>query len=165
MMAAGGVWYWIQWLHYLALSLWVGGITFLAAVAAPAAHRSLISRAVAGEIVGHILKRLNLVELACAATLLGTTANAFWFVSADRYPRLWVLTAVISMMGLLTFYYRFFLTPRLESLKEKIPTLDTLSATHPSKFEFDRLHRIYVQLMSLNLILGLALLYGSVVVF
>ena len=52
----------------------------------------------------------------------------------------------------------------MESLKEKISTLDALSANNAAKIEFGRLHKIYVRLMSLNLLLGLAVLYLSVII-
>lgn len=161
-MLAAGIWYFIQWLHYLALALWIGGITFIS-FAAPAAHGSMASRAVAGEIVGKILKRLNTIELFCFFILTTTIVLSFRFVR-ERPERLTWLLAVLLVMGLLASFYAFYLTPRMESLKEKIPTFDTLSAGNAAKIEFDRLHKIYVQLMTLNLALGLVLLYGSVVI-
>lgn len=53
----------------------------------------------------------------------------------------------------------------MRALKEKVPTLDALSTGNPIKLEFDHLHKVYVKLMSFNMVLGLAVLYGSVVVF
>lgn len=161
-MLASGIWHFIQWIHYLALSLWIGGITFVS-LAAPAIHGSMASKAVAGQIVGRILKRLNPVEITCALVLLATSFCSFRFVRGKE-PWLMGLIAVIVLMGLMTSFYTFHLTPRMESLKEQIPTLDALSSTHAAKKEFDRLHRIYVKLMTLNLALGLLALYGSVVV-
>ena len=162
-MPVNGVWHFILWLHYLALSLWIGGITFLCAAAAPAAHTSMASKAVAGEIVGKILHRLNRIELAACLILLGTSFSAFRFIHVYAQG-LSFLILLILLMGLLTFFYAFHLTGRMNSLKEKIPTLGALSANHAAKIEFDRLHRIYVRLMSLNLVLGLVVLYGSVVI-
>ena len=161
-MTSSGIWHFIQWVHYLALALWIGGITFLSSIA-PIVHHTIASKAVTGEIIGKILKRLNTIEILCCLILFGTSFSSFRFVSG-REQLLWYLVLVIFFMGLLTFFYTFHLTSRLESLKEKIPTLDTLSTNHAAKIEFDRLHRIYVKLMSLNLVLGLAVLYGSVVI-
>ncbi len=161
-MLASGIWNFIQWIHYLALSLWIGGITFVS-IAAPAIHHSMASRAVAGQIVGKILKRLNPIEITCALILLATSFSSFHFVHAKE-EWLFYLIAVILLMGFLSAFYAFHLTPRLESLKEQIPTLDALSSAHAAKIEFDRLHQIYVKLMTLNLALGLVVLYGSVVV-
>ena len=162
-MSASGIWYFIQWLHYLALSLWVGGITFLCAVAAPSVHHSMVSRAVAGQVVAKMLKRLNVIEIACCFLLIVTSVLSFRFIH-QKQNGLWYLIVFILSMGLLTAFYSFYLTPKLEAIKEKVPTLDSLSADHPSKVEFNRLHQLYVKLMSLNLVIGLFVLYGSVVV-
>ena len=164
MMSGSGTWYFIQWAHFLALSLWIGGITSLAGIAAPAAHASMASRAVAGEIVGKILKKLNTVELLACTVLLATSLASFRFVRA-RENWLGGMMMILIVMGLLTLYYGFHLSPRLESIKERMPTLDSLSSNHAAKIEFDRLHRIYVKLMSLNLVLALGVLYLSVVIF
>ena len=162
-MSTNGLWYFIQWFHYLALSLWIGGITFLSAVAAPAAHSSIASRAVAGQIVGKILKRLNRVEIICCLILLATSFLSFRFVR-ERQHWLCYLILIIVLMGILTLYYAFYLTPRLEAIKANVPTFDSLAPGHASKVEFNRLHKLYVQLMSLNLVLGLGTLYASVVI-
>ena len=156
------VWWFIQWIHYLALTIWIGGIVVFSAVVAPVIHRSMVSKALAGEIAGSILKRLNLVEVFCFLLLIATSFSASVFISGDL-KALWYLIFSVMMMGILTAYYAFHLTPRMKSLREKIPALDELLESNPAKVEFDRLHRIYVKLMSLNLVIGLAVLYGSVV--
>ncbi len=163
-MPASGVWNFLQWVHYLALVLWAGGITFLAGIAAPAIHRSMASRAVAGEIVGTMLRRFNILEIICALVLLVTSLFARHFIF-ERKSWLLAIVLMVMTMGILTSVYSFHLTPRMQALKEKIPTLDALSASNPVKLEFDHLHTVYVKLMSFNLVLGLAVLYGSVVIF
>jgi len=162
-MSTNLIWPILQWFHYLALSLWIGGIAFLCAVAAPAAHHSIASRAVAGQIVARILKRLNVIEIACCLILIVTTFSSLRLIH-QKHHWLWILIAVILMMGCLTTFYTFYLTPKLEAIKAEVPTLDSLSVDHPSKLEFHRTHKLYVRLMGLNLILGLFVLYGSVVV-
>lgn len=161
-MQPSSVWHLIQWLHYLALSLWIGGITFLSIIAAPSAHRSMASKAIAGEIVSKMLARFNSVEITCALLLLVTSLSSFRFIQ-ERKEWLWIMIVVILLMGIIVLFYAYPLTARMETLKEKIPTLDVLSASNAAKMEFDRLHHLYVRLMSLNLVLGLAILYGSVI--
>lgn len=160
-MPADGVWNFLLWLHYLALSLWIGGMVMISAVAIPAAHGSMASKTVATEIVRNTLKKLNRVEMICCLTLLVTTVSALRFVS--RQNLVYELIFGIVLMGLVTLVYALHLTPRLERLRESVPTFDSLPAMHESKKEFTRLHKTYVRLMSLNLVLGLAVLYGSVV--
>ena len=161
-MPASGIWNLILWIHYTALALWIGGISFLCLVAAPVVHHSMASKAVAGEIVGKILKRLNVIELGSCFVLISTTLTSFHFISG-REKLLWDLMLGVIFMGILTVFYAYHPTPRMDSMKEKIPAFDSLSANHAAKIEFNRLHRIYVKLMSLNLVLGLMVLYGSVV--
>lgn len=162
-MPAQAVWHFIQWLHYLALSVWIGSITFLSAVAAPSVHRSMASRALAGEIVRAMLKRMNTIELTCGLLLIVTTFSALRFVTENR-AWLAAIVAVILLMALLTSFYAFQTAPKMEAIKDRTPALQELSANQEDKAEFDRLHKLYVRLMGLNLLLGLCALYGSVVV-
>ena len=158
------MWNFLVWLHYLAIVLWAGGITSLAGIAAPAIQRSMASRAVAGEIVGAMLRRFNVVEIACFLILLVTSLSARSFVF-ERKSWLWIIMLIIVVMGISTCFYSFHLAPRMHALKEKVPTLEALSENHPVKLEFDHLHKVYVKLMSMNLVFGLAVLYLSVLIF
>ena len=161
-MSESGIWHFIQWLHYLALCLWIGGITFLAGIVAPVVHHSLGSKALAGEIVGKILKRLNAVELGAWLILMFTASAAFHFVRAPQ--RLGYILILLITMGILAFFYSYYLTSRMQSIKQHVPPLEMSSEGHAAKIEFDRLHRLYVKLMSLNLVIGMIVLYVSVVV-
>jgi uncharacterized membrane protein len=161
-MPAEGVWNFLLWLHYLALAVWIGGIVMIAAVAIPSAHRSMASKTVAAEIVRSTLKKLNTVEMTCCLLLIVTTVSSFRFIQNQKL--VYELIFGVGLMGVVTIIYAFQLTPRLEQLRENVPTLDTLSESNPSRKEFSRLHKWYVRLMSFNLVLGLALLYGSVVI-
>ena len=161
-MPAEAVWNFLLWLHYLALALWIGGIVMIAAVAIPSAHRSMASKAVATEVVRTTLKKLNAVEMTCCLLLLVTTVSSFRFLQNQKLA--YELIFGVVLMGMVTIVYAFQLTPRLEHLRETVPTLDALPETNPSRKEFNRLHKMYVRLMSVNLVLGLAVLYGSVVI-
>jgi len=163
-MSTSGLWHLIKWIHFLALALWIGGIVFLAVIAAPAIHGSMASKAMAGEIVGRILRRLNAVELAAWLVLILTLLAAHQFIPG-RSRMLSYLLLGVFLMGLVTAFYAFSLTPKMRALKEKVPALEMLGPDHTVKQEFDRLHHLYVKLMSLNLVLGMGVLYGSVVIF
>ncbi len=160
-MSAAAVWHLILWVHFLALSLWAGGIFFTSAIGAPAVHKSMASKALAGQIVGRMLKRLNSVELFCCFMLLITSFSAYRFVPEQK-DALWKLLAGFILMGLITIYYTFRITPQIEALKERVPALEVGT---PAKAEFDRLHKRYVALIAVNGGLALALLYQSVVLF
>ncbi len=162
-MSAAGVWNFVQALHYLAITLWVGGIVFLSAVAAPSIHGSVISRALAGQVVRRMLERFNMMEFGACFFLVATSLSAVRFVSFKRGCLGLALAAVL--MGLVTSFYALRLGPRMEHLKTSVPVFETLSETDPARVEFKGLHHLYVRLMGLNLVLGLGLLYGSVTIF
>lgn len=162
-MSASGVWNFLQTLHYLSISLWVGGIVFLSAVAAPSIHGSVISRALAGQVVRRMLERFNMIEFGACFFLIATSLSALRYVSFKRGCVGLALAAIL--MGLVTSYYALSLGPRMERLKASAPVFETLPETDPARVEFKALHHLYVRLMGLNLVLGLGLLYGSVVIF
>jgi uncharacterized membrane protein len=154
------IWDWIRWVHYLALSLWIGGIIFLSAAVAPSIHSSLAAKAVAGQIVAKTLKRLNTLEIMCCLLLIATLVLSRRFVEA-AVP-LNVLLGLVLLMGILACFYAFILTPKMERLR-LTPGFETQTDDQDMKREFRSLHRVYVRLMSLNLVLGTAVLYGSIV--
>ena len=163
-MTAENVWDILRWIHFLALSLWLGGIVFLVLIAVSAVHRSMVSRALAGEIVSGMLKRLNYLEIfACLVLLVTSVSSAHFLVGDDR--AVLCLTGLVLAMGAVTAVYAFYLTPRMESLKSDQPGFEALEDGHEVRIRFKKLHQYYVQLMGLNMFLGLVTLYVSVAVF
>ncbi len=162
-MPTSSIWNFIQWVHYLALLLWVGSIAFFSLVVAPSVHHSVASKAVAGDIISKILKRLNILEFTCCLFLI-TTGLAFFHFTPEKCRVVSYLILTVIFMGFLVVFYALYLTPRLEALKTRIPTLEMLPENHPARSEFNHLHRLYAKLMSLNLVLGLMVLYASVVI-
>ena len=124
----------------------------------------MASKSVAGEIVGKMLKKFNSVELTSCLILIVTSFSALRFIQL-RKEWCWALLAVILLMGCITSFYAFYLSPQLNAIKEQTPLVSTLSEGHSAKVRFERLHRLFVRLMGLNLVLALGVLYGSVVLF
>lgn len=165
-MPASGVWNFLLWVHYLALSVWVGGIVFLAGIAAPSIHRSMVSRPVAGELVSVMLRRFNRFEMICCPLLIVTSFSSRRFLQdQEGWIPVLLLVFAIAFMGALTTFYTYYLDPRMHQIRMSSPTFDNLSVKSPVKAEFDRLHKLYVRLMSINLVIGLIVLYASVVIF
>ena len=126
----------------------------------------MVSRPVAGEIVGVMLRRFNRVELTCCLLMLVTSFSSRRFLQfQDGWTSVLILVFIIVCMGVMAIYYAYYLDPRMHQIRMNIPTLDSLSDKNPARMEFNRLHKLYVRLISLNLVLGLAVLYGSVVIF
>ena len=164
-MSSAMVWQFLQWLHASALSLWIGGIAVISFIVAPSVHRSMASRAIAGEIVGKVLRGFNRVEIVCFLILLATSFASFRFIDPSKKSLLVLGLALILLMGSFAGFYGVYLTSQMDSIKEQTSTLESLSDTHPSKVEFKKLHKLYVLLFFVNLILGLLVLYGTVLLF
>lgn len=162
MIAPEYLWVLIRIVFFFFISLWIGGIFFLFGVAAPAVHRSMASKVIAGEIVSGMLKRFHTVELTCCLFMLSSLILSVRFVSADRGCLGW-LTAGVFCMGCLTCLYAFRLASSMDRLKETVPSLASLQDSHPDKSLFIRLHRAYVRLMAFNAFLGIAVLSAAVV--
>jgi len=160
-MTAATVWSFIQWVHYFALMLWIGSIIAITSVAAPAVRQSMASKTITGDIAARMFKRLNVVEFVSCLLLIATSFLSFRFVYNHK-ETIWLLIGMVILMGFLTSYYAFHLGPQMARIRDKVPTFDSLSAEHESKKEFRRHHKAYVSLMCLNLILGLMVLYGSI---
>ncbi len=120
----------------------------------------MAAKAVAGQIVAKTLKRLNTLEIMCCLLLIATLVLSRRFVEAST--ALHALLAVVVLMGVLTCFYAFRVTPKMEHLR-LTPGFETQTDDQDMKREFRSLHRVYVRLMSLNLVLGTAVLYGSIV--
>lgn len=161
-MDAETVWNVIQCVHYTALVLWIGGIFFVGIMVPPSVHRSMASKAITGQIVGDCLRRLNTLEFLACFTLIATLLLSSRFVYAEQ-ENLIRLFLTVLMMGFMTSVYRFYLTPKLNWIRENTPTLDDLSGSHPEKKKFRSFHRSYVYLIFLNFLFGLFVLYGSIV--
>jgi uncharacterized membrane protein len=160
-MSPQSAWHLVLWVHFLAIALWTGGIFSVASVAAPAVNRSMASKALAVQILSHMLRRLNFLEFMCFFLLIVTTCSGYRFIP-EHTQAVWKILFCILVMGAISVYYTFVLTPKLEILKERIPAL---AQDMPARAEFDRLYRIYVGCLALNEALGLVLLYQSVVIF
>lgn len=68
----------IQFIHLLALSVWVGGIVIIGAIVAPTLFRGAGSRRSAGVLMGEILRKFDRVALACAGALIVTGVIKYW---------------------------------------------------------------------------------------
>ncbi len=140
----------LKWVYLLALAIWVGEIVFFSFVVAPTVFRTL-GTAEAGRIVGAIFPKYYWVGTACGVlALIGVTGQ--WLRGGG-----WVWTVVggllIIMLGA-TLYAGRVVQPRAAALREAMHAGSSVIDEHPSKPEFDRLHRQAVQLNVLVLVCG-----------
>jgi uncharacterized membrane protein len=138
----------VKWLYLAALIVWLGEIVFFSFVVAPAIFRTLPT-ADAGRAVGAVFPLYYRLGYVCGGALLLTTlvlmggavSRAWWGVNA-------VLAAL--MLGA-TLYAGVVIQPRVSELR---PQIHDPAAPPTAKEEFDRLHRLAVQLNGAVLLCG-----------
>src|SRR5215208_5126719 len=92
----------LRYAGVLALTLWVGGLLVLGAIAAPAIFEVLAvrhvvdDRLVAGAVFGEVLRRFHLLSYTCGLVLLGTL-----FVRGVLGPRPTMFAARVSVAFLM----------------------------------------------------------------
>ena len=150
----------LNWLHQIALSVWLGGILVVGAVAAPAVFRTAKAQGqtdmsqplyrFAGEAMGEVFRRFNYVVLAAAALLLlsGIAYGALAGLCRKRITVRAVLTVLATAIAL---WVTFGLYPELVRLR-----------VSGEMVSFDQMHRTYSTAFQgqLVLLLGVAALTG-----
>ncbi len=149
-------------LENLGAGVWLGTLaTFGFAVAAPV-FRGLPSVTLAGSLTAQVLHRINLMEMICAS-FLALAALVFLAQREQRTTLRIVKTVVMGLMVATFAYYGTTLMNRLEHLRTvEIQNFDKFDeSTREARDEFDRLHKRYTRLASLNVYLGLGFLLLS----
>jgi uncharacterized membrane protein len=132
--------------YLLLLGIWIGGIFIFTFVVTPVIFKSF-DRDMAGSIVGRLFPGyffFTLVAVALAAALL------FFAWSARTGPAFNVSWGLAVLALAIALYTNFSLHPRMQKLKQDIPSFEAVSADHPYRREFRKLH---AQSAVLNLIL------------
>lgn len=155
-----------RFLGLLGLGLWLGGLAFFGAMAAPAMFK--ISRAagvgeLAPQMVGVMLARFNSVMYACGVFLL-----LAWLVEplcgavrAGASRTLWWIQGLCSIAMLaIAIYLGTVLMPQLTRLQRDVrPSTTTATRqANAAKARFDALHTGYSGWAAVTLYLGLAAL-------
>jgi hypothetical protein len=171
----------VQIVYWLALSTWFGAVMFIA-LAAPIIFRTVReanpvlpnvlsvnlegqhATLLAGSVVGSLLSRLAMVQLACAAALVVTgIAQVFVADMTDRnlLVALLRLGLCAAAAGVVAFD-RFVMWPRItRSRAEYVEHADEPEVANPAKDRFDAAHRRSMTLMMVTLGLLLLLIMYS----
>jgi hypothetical protein len=144
----------IRFASLFALALWVGGGAAIGFLAAPVIFERAGSRKLAGELVGHILRRFDTYALVAGPiALVSVFVEMAATVGAERTLML-RLALVAAMIGLL-LYSRFALTPEIQRLRAEMgDELDRLLREDPRRMAFGRLHGFSVLCLMGELIFG-----------
>lgn len=154
----------LRYAAVVALTLWVGGLLALGAIAAPsifdvvAIRHVADGRLLAGAIVGETLRRFHLLSYGAAAVLLISLLTRA--VLGPRPRRFAVRFAVAFVMTAATAYAGLVLAPRIARTQAEIGAApSTLPETDPRRVEFGRLHGTSSGLLLVPLAGGLLLLF------
>ncbi|MBM4257248.1 MAG: DUF4149 domain-containing protein [Deltaproteobacteria bacterium] len=149
-------------LENLGAGVWLGTLaTFGFAVARPV-FRGVPSVTLAGELTAQVLHRINLMEMICAS-FMALAAFVFLAQREQRTTLRVLKTVVMALMVIAFAYYGHTLMNRMEHLRTvEIQNFDKFEeSTRAARDEFDRLHKRYTRLASLNVWLGLGFLLLS----
>jgi len=138
-----------RWLYLMALIVWVGEVVFFSFVVAPSIFGAF-PKVDAGRAVGAIFPTYYRLGYACGGVLLVTSA----LLAVSAAARTWwgVNTGLAAVMLAATLYAGVVIQPRAGELRPQIH-----AATVPPSVtdEFNRLHRLAVQLNGAVLLCGL----------
>lgn len=138
----------VKWSYLVALIVWVGEVVFFSFVVAPVLFRTL-PPADAGRAVAAVFPIYYQLGYACGAVVLLTS---LFLLSGAAARGWWALnSALAAIMLASTLYAGVVVQPRATELR---PQLHDPAAPPTAKAEFDRLHRVAVQLNGVVLLGG-----------
>src|SRR6185436_16135375 len=154
----------LRYVSLLALTLWLGGLIALGAIAAPSIFQTVDAqhladgRVLAGAIFGEALRRFHHLSYACGAVILaGFIARA---VLGPRPLRLAIrMVIAVAMLGAAA-YSGVVISGRIAQIQSEIRVApSSLPEQDPRRVEFDRLHTRSTSIQIVPLIGGLILLF------
>ena len=142
----------------IALTIWVGGLTFITIVVAPAVFATSPTREVAGQIFGLILKRSHLIGWGCGVLiLLAGLLRYLGRFSQETYPAEDTRYFLGLLMLGLSLYSGLVVTRRIERLRgDVIGGVHQLGKDDPRWKEFSQLHGKSMALTAFTMLLGLS---------
>ena len=165
----------LRYVYLLALAVWIGGMTVLGAIAAPAIFQVLPAqapgsgRALAGAAFGAILARFHYVAYGAGSVMLAMLAAMALLGPRPRHFA--VRMALIATMLGVSLYSGRVVLGEIDDIQRQlasgsgessvIPQVvlpSQLPATDRRRLRFDRLHQLSTRLMMLNVAGALALL-------
>lgn len=116
-------------LHFVAVTLWVGGLWVIGYLVAPVLFASLEDRALAGALAGKLFTAIAYVGFACGAYLLLFRWMRFG-LSSFKQGFFWV---VVTMLAL-TAVGHFGVQPILATLKEQALPREVMNSVFRDRF-------------------------------
>ena len=146
--------------HSLGMTVWVGGIVALGAIAAPVLFRRL-PRPEAGALFGPMLRIFEKVSLAAAILAVAGAAAMAWI--GGQHANLWVVVRYVALAGMcvLLFAANILVHPAIRTVQDANPGISQRPETDPARARFQSLHKLSERLMTGQLVLGLVVLFFS----
>lgn len=144
------------WLELAGLGVWVGGMLTLGALVAPTVFNTVKPIEMAGEAMSLVFRRFNgmMVYVCIVFVVLGFLGK--WALANRRGIRLRIEAVLLAVMVLSGLYIGAILGPRMQELRQ-------IRLADPSNgmaiAEFDRGHHTSETLFSVNLLVGLAVIW------
>jgi Domain of unknown function (DUF4149) len=148
----------LRFVQVFALGTWVGSIFYFSAAVAPGAFRVLPNQDQAGALVQFTLGRLHTLGVVAALLYLFASVGL-----AQSFKGLIRPAAIgVILMLLLTVASQHFVTSKLATLRTQMGSVAATPTTDPLRVEFDRLHRISVNIEGSVLLIAFAALFLTV---
>lgn len=159
----------IRYLALTVLVVWLGGMIVLGLLVAPATFGVLQStaadagngRMLAGAVFGEILRRFHFLAYGCGAILI-VCLLAMKFIGPP--PAAFVVRlSIVSLMLALDLYSGIPVSREIATIQSQVSgPISSLPEGDARRARFDRLHSLSTMLMTVNMGLGLVLLYWYV---
>ncbi|OFW21991.1 MAG: hypothetical protein A3H97_02685 [Acidobacteria bacterium RIFCSPLOWO2_02_FULL_65_29] len=159
----------IRYLALTVLVIWLGGMIVLGLLVAPSTFGVLQTsapdpgsgRMLAGAVFGEILRRFHLLAYGCGVVLL-TCLFMMKFIGPP--PTAFVArAALVALMLALAVYSGVPVSREIAALQAQVSgPIGALPETDARRVRFDRLHSLSTTLMTINMGLGIVLLYWYV---
>jgi uncharacterized membrane protein len=154
----------LRYVYVLALAVWLGGMVILGAVVAPTTFEVLqasepaTGRLLGGAVFGAVLARFHLVAYGAGA--LALLALAAMALLGPRPRGFAVRSGIVGVMLLIALYSGFVVLREVDAIQQEVGGLPlSLPAHDVRRVRFDELHQLSTQLMIVNIVGALALLY------
>ena len=154
----GGMGQALRFVYLLSLVVWVGAIIFFSFVGAPSTFQA-VPVDMAGRVVTKVFPRYYLlghiagvVALACGLAMAS--------LAGDWSFRRILPSVLVACMLAIGFYADRGVRTRMDGIRAAMGSSEQAGPAKPElKAQFDRLHKLSVQLNAINLIAGLAVLF------
>ena len=148
----------LRYLMWLSLIVWLGGVIFFGAVLAPTVFSVLPTHHLAGNVVNRSLHILHWMGIISGFVFL-TSSMIYSRFSAGSAQPFALRHILLYLMLLLTSISQFGISPKMAALRSSMGDIDSVSADHSLRIQFNSLHVWSTRLEGGVLLFGLVVVY------